>query len=346
MAIQAYVLHGAEDLRLEQRQERPLGAGDVLVDVRRAGICGSDVHYYRHYRIGDFVPRNPLVLGHEFAGEVVEVGPEVRTVNPGDRVTAEPSIECGHCRYCRAGRYNLCTNLKFIGTAATVPHIDGAFSERLVVPESHCYVLPENIGFAAGALAEPMAVGANAVMRAGVLAGSRVLITGGGTIGQMVLAVARVVGAADLTVADIAQNARQFSLEHGARAAFDPADQKAVDEHTGEGFDVVFETSGAPPALALALRAAARGARVVQVGTQPAEVSLPANLIMSKELTVLGSLRYAHVYPMVLEMMASGKVDVESLVSVVYPFAQMQKAMERAVAGSGSIVKVQISRDS
>jgi 2-desacetyl-2-hydroxyethyl bacteriochlorophyllide A dehydrogenase len=342
--MQAYVLHGIEDLKLENRPTPQIGPRDVLVDIKRVGICGSDIHYYLHYKIGQFIPQKPLVLGHEFSGDVAAVGAEVSKVVVGDRVTAEPSIECRQCRYCRSGRYNLCENLKFIGTAATIPHIDGAFGEQIVVPESHCHRIDERLDYGAGALVEPLAVGAHAVMRAGALAGSRVLITGGGTIGQMVLAMARVMGASDITMADIDPQARKFSLEHGAVAAFDPRDESTAAERTAQGFDVAFEASGSPAALSFAYSAAARGARIVQIGTQPPELTLPANLVMSKELTVFGSFRYVHVFPLVLELMATGRIDVAELISTVYPYGQMQEAMERAVAKQG-IVKVQVSRE-
>ncbi len=344
MSIAAYVLHGIEDLRLESRVEPNFGPRDVLIYVKRVGICGSDVHYYSHFKIGQFVPRNPFVLGHEFAGDVLAVGADVSTVEIGDRVTAEPSLECGECRFCRSGRYNLCTNLKFIGTAASYPHIDGAFGEQVVVPESHCHKLDDRIDYGAGALVEPLAVGAHAVMRAGTVAGSRILITGGGTIGQMVLAVARAMGATDITVADIDSYAREYSLAHGALAAFDPCSEERVHEARRHGFDIIFEASGTPLALSLAYEAAVSGARIVQIGTQPAEVVLPANLLMSKELTLFGSLRYAHVFPVVLELISSQRLDVEGLISVVYPYHQMPEAMERAVSKQG-VVKVQVSRE-
>jgi 2-desacetyl-2-hydroxyethyl bacteriochlorophyllide A dehydrogenase len=344
MKMQAYVLHGIRDLRLEKRPKPKLGPSDVLVDVKRTGICGSDVHYYQHYKIGDFVPQKPLVLGHEFSGDVSEVGYQVTKVAIKDRVTAEPSIECRQCRYCRAGSYNLCENLKFIGTAATIPHIDGAFGEQVVVPESHCYRLDDRLSYGAGALAEPLAVGAHAVMRAGTLAGSRILITGGGTIGQMVLAMARTMGGVEVTVADVDPTARKFSIARGAAGVLDPLDEETLDRHKAHGFDVVFEASGSPQALSFGYTAAARGARIVQIGTQPPETSLNNNLVMSKELTVLGSFRYAHVFPLVLELMATGRIDTDDLISVVYPFGKMQEAMDRAAAKQG-IVKVQVSRE-
>lgn len=342
--MKAYVLHGSGDLRMEEREERHPESGEVQIEVRRAGICGSDMHYYEHYRIGDFIPQRPLVLGHEFAGEVVRVGSDVSDVRIGDRVTVEPSIECRSCRYCRAGRYNLCSNLRFIGTAATIPHIDGGFAERVVVPADHCYVLDDSLSWGAGALVEPMAVGMNAVRRAGAVAGARVLITGGGTIGQMTAAAARALGATDITVADPSEFAQTYSLQHGARAVIDPRDPTIAEKEFADGgFDVVFEASGAAPALDFAYRVAAKGGRIVQIGTLPASVQLPANLVMSRELTVLGTLRYAHVYPIVLEMMRTGRVAVQEMISAVYPFEEIQDAMNRAVSRDG-VIKVQIER--
>jgi len=343
--MKAFTLYGPRDLRPEDRPEPEMGPDDVLIDVRRTGICGSDIHYYNHFRIGDFIPQRPLVLGHEFAGKVIEVGKNVTSISVGDRVTAEPSIECRQCSACRSGRYNLCTNLKFIGTAATVPHIDGGFSERVAVPARKCYVLSEEMDYGAGALAEPLAVGAHGVMRAGTVAGNRVLITGGGTIGQMVLAMVSVAGATDITVADPDPFAREFALSHGARYAVDSTQEGLATElYARGGYDVVFEAAGAPAALNFGYAVVARGGRLVQIGTQPDTVTLPANLVMSKELNVIGSFRYAHVFPMVLDLMKSGRVNVADLVSAVYPFGDMQAAMDRAVSRD-QVVKVQVSQE-
>ncbi len=342
--MEAFVLHGKKDLRKEDRTDPHVGDGDVLIRIRRVGICGSDVHYYLDYRIGTFIPQSPMVLGHEFAGDVVATGKNVADFRKGDRITTEPSIECRNCAYCRSGRYNLCTNLRFIGTAATVPHIDGGFGQYVAVPARNCYHLPENLDYAGGALVEPMAVGAHAVMRAGNIAGKRMLITGGGTIGQMVLAVATVVGAGEITVADPDPFAREFALSHGATQAIDPTEDGIADRLARSGgYEVLVEAAGAPAALRLCLQVAARGGTLVQVGNQPDTVELPIQLAMGKELSIHLSFRYAHVYPMVLDWMATGRVAVNDLISVVYPYDQMQEAMERAVA-KDSIIKVQVEQ--
>lgn len=340
--MRAFVLHGPEDLRLEERRAGELGDSDVRIAVTRTGICGSDVHYYQHFQIGQFIPQAPLVLGHEFSGVVVERGRDVTSLAIGARVTAEPSIECQTCRYCRRGRYNLCERLRFIGTAATIPHIDGAFAEHVVVPARKCYVLDEDIDFAVGALIEPLAVGAHAVQRVGSVAGARILVTGGGTIGQTVIAAARAWGGTDITVADPQEFSRDFSRDHGARQVVDPRDDGLAERLFQEGgFDIVFEASGSPAALSFAYEVAARGGSIVQVGTQPATVSLPANLIMSKEITLYGSFRYAHVYPLVLGWIRNGTIDVGDFVTQVFPFDQFPQAMECAVARDG-VIKVQV----
>ena len=342
--MKAFVLHGVEDLRQQERKEPAVGEDDVLIRIRRTGICGSDVHYYKDYHIGSFIPQAPFVLGHEFSGDVVAVGKRVSAFSAGDRITAEPSIECGRCAHCRSGRYNLCTNLKFIGTAATVPHIDGAFGEFVSVPSRKCYLLPESLDYGAGALVEPMAVGAHGVMRAGSIAGRRVLITGGGTIGQMVLAVARVVGAGEITVADPDPFAREFSLSHGADFAIDPTEEGIGEKLFRDGgYEVLFEAAGSSAALGFCYQVAARGATVVMVGNQPDSVTLNINLTVTKELSVHGSFRYAHVYPMVLDWMTKGRVAVNDLISVVYPYQDFQAAMDRAVKKE-NVVKVQVEQ--
>ncbi len=157
--MDAFVLHGPEDLRREKRELKSLKESEVLIDVKRTGICGSDIHYYKNFKLGRFIPQAPLVLGHEFAGVVIKKGSSVTGIETGMRVVVEPSIECRHCSYCRTGRYNLCKNLRFIGTAATVPHIDGGLAEQVIVPASHCYVLDDSLDFGAGAMIEPLAVG-------------------------------------------------------------------------------------------------------------------------------------------------------------------------------------------
>jgi len=185
--MRACVLHAAKDLRLEERQVLPLEDDQVRVRFGACGICGSDLHYYFDGRVGDFALREPLILGHQVAGEVIETGAGVRRVKTGDRVAVNPSLPCWQCRACQAGRTNLCVRMTFFGSAAVMPHIQGAFQEQLTVHESQCFVVPPAIA----AMAEPLAVCLHAVQRAGALHGAHVLITGSGPIGALTCLAAR-----------------------------------------------------------------------------------------------------------------------------------------------------------
>jgi L-idonate 5-dehydrogenase len=345
--MKAYVLHGPSDLRRQELPD-PVPTGDqVTIRVKRVGICGSDTHYYTHFQIGDFVPKDPFALGHEFAGEVLDVGPDVEALVPGDRVAVEPGISCGVCSFCRTGRYNLCTSMRFYGSASCYPHIHGGFAEIVSAPERNCLRLPAGLDFGCGALLEPLAVGMHGVLRAGSLAGKVGLITGGGTIGQAVLASASALGIERIYVSDVAPFAREFSLKSGASDVLDPTSpdaQSRADDFAPGGFDIVFESSGSPKALAQAYGLVARGGTLVQIGTQPATVTLPANLVMSKELSVYGSFRYAHVFPIVAGFASDGRIDAERLVTHVFPFDQMQQAMDKAVSKE-EVIKVQVEYD-
>jgi L-idonate 5-dehydrogenase len=179
------VLHAARDLRLEERSAVPLADDQVRLRFGAGGICGSDLHYYFDGRVGDFAVREPLILGHEVAGEVVETGAAVSRVKVGDRVAVNPSLPCWRCRACQAGRTNLCARMTFYGSAAVMPHVQGAFQEQLIAHESQCFVVPPSIPFAIAAMAEPLAVCLHAVQRAGALPGAHVLITGSGPIGAL-----------------------------------------------------------------------------------------------------------------------------------------------------------------
>lgn len=342
--MRAWVLHGARDLRMENRPQPAAAPLSVVVRVARAGICGSDIHYYEDGRVGDFVLKTPFVLCHEFAGVVAERGAEVSTLSVGDRVVVDPTIPCRVCPACRRGRSNLCTNMRVFGSAASVPHLDGGFQEYVAVPASCCHRLPESVDDAVGALVEPLAVAAHAITRAGGVAGMRVLITGAGAIGQAVLTVARAMGAARIAVSDPVPFARSFALEHGADRAFDPSSPAAPAEMAAGapgGFDVGFEASGSPRALRQAIESCARGATIVQIGTLPSDCSLPANLVMSKELSLLGSFRFANVFEKVLDLLAGGRISAGHLVTNVFPLAELPSAVETA-ALKGSAIKVQV----
>ena len=341
--VKAILLNGAKNLESGNIQPQELGPRDVRIKVRTMGICGSDVEYYLHNRIGPFVPQGPLALGHELAGTVVEVGPEVDQSIAGARVAIDPSIPCRVCEFCRIGRHNLCTNLRFVGTAATVPHIPGGLAEEVVVPAANCFVIPDELSFGEGACLEPLSVAVHAALRPGSIAGAHTLVSGGGTIGQFVALVARAFGAASVTVSDLQSFRREFALGQGADAAVDPiqeGDLAEASERVG-GFDVVFEASGAPPAIRSALDVVKRGGTIVQIGSIAEEVQAPLNVIMTKELRYMGTFRYGDIYPISLNLLSTRRVDVRPLISATFPVDDVVEAFELAAARSNS-VKVQV----
>lgn len=342
--MRAFILHGKEDLRQGELPTPGAQPGQVLVKVRRVGICGSDVHYFNHGRVGNFVPKRPFALGHEFAGEVVASGQGAAGFSTGDRVVIDPSQPCGQCRHCRSGRYNLCENMRYFGSASCDPHLDGGFAEFVAVPARNCHLMPDVMTWGEAAMLEPLSVALHATQRAGNLAGTSVFVAGGGAIGQLIALAARAFGAAQVVLGDPAEFPRRFALEQGADAALNPADtdsEKQAMDLSGGGFDVVFEAAGSTQALIHALKIVRRGGTIVQVGTLPPEVPIPANLVMSKELTVTGSFRFAHVFPAALTFAASKRIKVESLISRTFPFDETPQAMALAVAKE-NVIKIQI----
>lgn len=342
--MKAFLLHGAKDLRPADLPEPAPGPGEVVVAMRRAGICGSDIHYFTHGRIGSFVPLGPFVLGHEFAGEIVAVGAGVPTTRLGERVTVDPSIPCGHCDFCRGGRYNLCPEMRFYGSASCVPHINGGFEEFVVAPAGNALPVPDSLSWAEAAMAEPLSVAVHAARRAGNLAGRSVLVTGGGTIGQLSALVARSFGAAVVALSDIRPGPGRVAVEQGADGAMDALSPGFAAEAAAlapGGFDVVIEAAGSSAALAQALEVTRRGGTIVQVGTLPAEVTLPLNTVMARELTLAGSFRFANAFRTAIDLMASGRIDVTPLVTSVFALADLAKAMQTATS-PGAGIKVQI----
>jgi L-idonate 5-dehydrogenase len=343
--MRAGILHGAKDLRCGLAAIPEPSPGMVLLRVRRVGICGSDMHYFEHGCCGTFVPSRPFTMGHELTAEVVAANGEAGQALIGSRVTANPARACGFCDYCKAGRGNLCRKTIMLGSASTTPPTDGAFAEYVTVRADQCHILPPRMSDGLGAMMEPFAVALHAVKRAGSVAGKRVLVTGGGPIGLLVLITARAFGATPVALSDVVEGRRQSALGFGADAVLDPASNHLADqvrELTGDGFDVVFEASGAPPALRQAFDLVRPGGTIVQIGTLgTADVPLPANQLMVREIQFVGSFRYGNVFDEAIRLAASGRVDLEPLVSEVFPLAELPQAMQRAFA-KDDVIKVQI----
>lgn len=344
-AMKAAVLHGAKDIRIENRLRPELRPGMLLLRNRKVGICGSDLHYFEHGYCAAFVPDRPFVLGHELTAEVAAVADDVDGVKVGQRVTVNPARACGFCDYCKAGRGNLCGKTIVIGSASTTPPTDGAFAEFVIVRSDQCHVLPDDMDDSLGAMIEPLAVAMHAVKRAGVVSGKRVLVTGAGTIGILAALVARAFGAVPVAVSDLVEVRRAKALELGIDAALDPVGAEFADQVralAGVGFDFIFEASGSPRALRGAFDLVRPGGTIVQIGTLgTGDTPLPANLIMNKEINFIGSMRYGNVFEEAIRLVAAGRIDVRPLINGVFPLDEAVKAFE--FAGDKSLsFKVQI----
>lgn len=338
--MKSYLLYGAKDIRLTEKVNPEPGAGQVLIKPKFTGVCGSDVHYYEHGYCGNFVPKRPFALGHELSGVIHSIGQNVQGFKVGDEVAVDPSMPCGSCKHCRSGHYNLCLSMNFLGSASCDPHIDGGMGQYVVMPKENCFVLPAGITLSQASLLEPLSIALHAVKQAGQIAGTSILITGGGPIGQLILRVVRAFGAYKVTVSDISEYVREFALKSGANSVVNPLEENAWD--LVEGFDIVFEASGIPSALGNAIEMVRRGGSIVLVGTLPRSFSIPGNLIMSKELRLLGSFRFANVFEDAMNLVAEGIINLDGIVTNIFGFDDIPLAMKSALE-KNRIMKVQIA---
>ena len=299
------VLRAPGELEVRQRAVPRPGPREVLVRVGAVGTCGSDVHYFRDGRIGDFVVREPLVLGHEPSGRVVAVGPGVDPARIGERVSLEPGVPCRRCRYCHTGRYNLCPDVVFFAT----PPVDGAFAEYVTIADDFAHPVPEHVSDDAAALLEPLSVAIWAHHKAGTGVGSRLLVAGAGPIGLLVAQVGAVQGAAEIVVSDPDPARRELAPTFGATAVLDPGSDTATD------MDAFVDCSGAAPAVLAGLRAVRPGGTAVLVGMGADEMTLPVAALQSREIVLTGTFRYANTWPSAVRLAASGAVDLDRLVT-------------------------------
>ncbi|WP_433782290.1 NAD(P)-dependent alcohol dehydrogenase [Actinomycetospora sp. CA-101289] len=301
------VLQEPERMTVETRPVPAPGPGEVQVEVRAVSVCGSDVHYYDHGRIGGFVMHAPLVLGHETSGVVSAVGEGVKEPAVGTRVAVEPQRNCGRCEQCARGRYHLCPWIAFFAT----PPVDGSFAQYVVVPAGRAHPVPDTLSDDAAAMIEPLAVAVHAAGKADIGPGTRVFVSGGGPVGLLCLQVAKARGAARVTLSDPVARRREKAQEFGADAVVDPAQEG--EDAIGPA-DVVLECTGVQAAVDLAIAATAPAATVVLVGTG-AQLTLPLDVVQSRELVLKGTFRYAHVYPAAIALAASGAVRLDAMVT-------------------------------
>lgn len=319
-----------------------VGGKDVKIAIDTVGICGSDVHYYTHGRIGDFVVKAPMVLGHEGAGTVIQVGDAVQGLKLGDRVCMEPGVPDPSSRASKLGIYNVDPAVTFWAT----PPDHGILTPEVVHPAAFTYKLPDTVSFSEGAMVEPFAIGMQAAARAKITPGDIAVVTGCGTIGIMIALAALAGGCSKVIITDISAEKLAIAGQYdGVEPVLvsDETLQAAVARHTGGwGADVVFEASGAPGVLNDAVRATRPGGCLVLVGMPPGEVSFDANAAIAREIRIETVFRYANVFDRALELIASGKVDLKPLISETFPFERSIEAFERAAKGLPTDIKLQI----
>ncbi|MDE2364666.1 MAG: L-idonate 5-dehydrogenase [Hyphomicrobiales bacterium] len=341
--MRAVVIHAPKDLRIDTFPDASPGPGEVRVKIAAGGICGSDLHYYHHGGFGVVRIQAPMTLGHEIAGMIAAVGADV-DLKVGQRVAVNPSQPCGDCVHCREGMRNQCLDMRFMGSAMRTPHVQGGFSECLVVPAYRAIPVPDSLSMAEAAMAEPLAVCLHAGKQAGPLLGKRVLVTGCGPIGALMVLVARTGGAAEIVVTDIADAPLATARKLGATHAINSAnDASALDPYkAGKGvFDLLFEASGNQAALRGALDLMRPGGIIVQLGLG-GEMTLPVNSIVTKELQLRGTFRFDPEFELGLRLMGEGVIDVNPVISASLPFDRAVEAFELASDRSKSM-KVQLT---
>lgn len=321
-SMRASVMTGVGTLQIEDRPVPVPGPHQVLVEVAAVGVCGSDVHYYRHGRIGDFVVDAPMILGHELSGRIAAVGPAVDEARVGQRVAVEPQHPCRRCPQCRAGRYNLCPDMQFYAT----PPVDGAFCRYVLTDDDMAHPVPDSMSDEAAALLEPLSVAIATMRKAHVVPGSSILIAGAGPIGVICAQTARAFGAARIVVSDPVASRRERVGAFGATEVLDPmsTDIAALDPKV----DAFVDASGAAPAVVSGIKAVGPAGHVILVGMGAEDYAVPIGYIQAMEINVTGVFRYTDTWPAAVHLVTSGAVDLDSMVTAHYDLDHVGDALD------------------
>jgi L-idonate 5-dehydrogenase len=336
--MKAVVIHSPLDLRVDDVPEQAVGTHDVKVKVQAGGICGSDLHYYKHGGFGTTRIREPLILGHELAGLIVEVGGDVDGHLLGQTVAINPSHPCGGCHFCLLGQRNLCLDMRFYGSAMRFPHVQGGFRQYIVCDAAQVFPVQAETSPAEAALAEPLAVALHAVSQAGPLLGKKVLVTGAGPIGVLTVAAARFAGAHSITATDVLDRPLSIAQALGADRLINIArDEEAL---RGGDFDIMFEAAGSAKTILQGIEIVARGGTIVQIG-QGAEVTLPMSQIVTRELTFKGAFRFDGEFAMAVDLIDKRRIAVAELLTDTFHVDDAASAFEVAMDKERSM-KVQL----
>ncbi|RDX68601.1 Sorbitol dehydrogenase [Mucuna pruriens] len=332
-------------LKIQPFKLPTLGPHDVRVRMKAVGICGSDVHYLKTLRCAHFVVEEPMVIGHECAGIIEEVGSQVKSLVPGDRVAIEPGISCWRCDHCKLGRYNLCPEMKFFAT----PPVHGSLANQIVHPADLCFKLPDNVSLEEGAMCEPLSVGVHACRRANIGPETNVLIMGAGPIGLVTMLAARAFGASRTIIVDVDDHRLSVAKSLGADDIVqvstniqDVAEEVVqIQKVMGAGINVTFDCAGFDKTMSTALSATQPGGKVCLVGMGHSEMTVPLTPAAAREVDVVGVFRYMNTWPLCLEFLRSGKIDVKPLITHRFGFSQkeVEEAFETSARG-GNAIKV------
>ncbi|MGN7398099.1 NAD(P)-dependent alcohol dehydrogenase [Peribacillus frigoritolerans] len=339
--MKAAVMHSTRNITIEILPVPTIDHDEVLIKVMAVGICGSDLHYYTHGRIGKYVVEKPFILGHECAGEIAAIGSSVHEFKVGDRVAVEPGVTCGHCEECKEGRYNLCPDVQFLAT----PPVDGAFVQYIKMRKDFVFAIPDSLSYEEAAMVEPFSVGIHAAMRTKLQPGSTVAIMGMGPVGLMAVVAAKAFGAATIIVTDLEPLRLEAAKQLGATHVINIGEQNPYNEildiTNGKGVEVAWETAGNPSALQSALSSVRRGGKLAIVGL-PAQNEIPLNVpfIADNEIDIYGIFRYANTYPKGINFLASGIADIKKLVTDKYSLEHTQEAVERALNYKNECLKI------
>ena len=331
------------ELRHCEIQQRPIPTpkdDEVLVKVENVGVCGSDLHYFESGRISDFIVEFPFVLGHEAGGTVVEVGKNVKKIKVGDRVAMEPGKTCGKCEFCKSGRYNLCPDVIFFAT----PPIDGVYQEYVAHEEGLCFKIPDNMDTEEAALIEPLAVGMHAANQADAHVGQTAVVTGSGCIGLMSLMSLKARGVSKVIVVDVMdkrlEQAKKLGADFVINGKTEDTIARIMELTDGNGLDIGIETSGAQICAGQLMKAAKKGATIVFVGySASGDMTLPMGTALDKELIMKTVFRYRNCYPMAIDAVASGKINVKGVVTDRFELDDIQAALTACVEDKENIVK-------
>lgn len=352
----AAILHGAKNLSVETIETPVLGPKEAQISPRATGICGTDLHYYQNGRNGIYQIRNSLVLGHEASGVIVGVGSDVSNLKVGDRVAVEPQFACRVCKHCSSGRYNLCSSMRFNGSASAHPPAQGSLQKRWNHPASLCYKLPDNVSFIEGAMVEPLSVAIHSVRKGGVQPGQTVLITGAGAIGLLCAQLARVSGAATILMVDVDEARLDFAKRHKLadqvfKIPFSGREGESNDDFAArmsghvrdllgaDEADVALECTGVESCLNVCVRSVSAGSKIIMVGMGQPVQQVNVGVVLTREIELIGVWRYTNTFGPAIKLIEAGIVDVKSLVTHQYRMEEVVDALEFALSRPKDLVK-------